>query len=388
MNTYQDKKETVVEPVVVEPAQPTMTERATGLLHTVGEKFGLVSPIPDSSYYSKEPGLEQDTTFKTDRPTTINGAEYTHIHRVITETEPKPSLTERAKDYVYGAGEWIGLVANREDKYQTDQAFPKTWHEAAEHSGFSNRTSENAAHAKLTEAGQKVGIVEKPYSEQARDKLNEAGQEVGLVEKSYGEQARDLFYGAGQKVGLVDKPHSEQAHDKLTEAGQKVGLVEKSYSEQARDKLNEAGRKMGLVEKSSTEKVKDKLNEAKVDTHEAAELAYAEQKSFTERAKDYFYGVGHKPDVVSSHPELDNAKDKLYEARDKSIEAAREAGLVRQKSYPEVAKDKIREAGHKLGLVEEPVYPKPEFTDFTDLEGQTPFPVGITTEEIPKILPA
>jgi len=365
MNTFNKREEeTEVKPVVVEPVtteQPTKTERTSGFLHSVGERIGLVSPTPNDSHFSKQPGLDQHTSFRTDRPTTINGAEHT-VPAVIVPTEPKSSLTERAKDYMYGAGEWIGIVGNREDKNITDQD-KDTWHEAAERVFYPGG---EMSQDKLTEAGEKLGVLEKPASEKAKDKLTEAGE----------------------KVGLVEKPASEKAKDKLTEAGEKVGLVEKPATEKAKDKLYEA---------------KDKLYEAKDETREAAEQAgLVEQKSFTERAKDYIYGVGERVGIVNSHPDLENeakdkldeAKDKLDDAKDKTYEAGEQAGLVKRKSLPEIAMDKIRKSGEWIGLVKTPPEEQSElrkpaaYTDNTELEGQKPLANGSTAGEMTKIHPA
>jgi len=364
VNTYQDKRENiVVEPVqpIIEPVQPS-----TGFFHSLGERIGLVSPIPDESHFSKTPGLEQYPTLVTNNPTTINGAE--HNDRLFEEKKPV-SFTERAKDYVYGAGEWIGLVGKSDDKLKEE-----TWHEAAEHAAFEKPVNEKA-HDKLTEAGKNVGVIEKPAYEKAHDKLTEAGQ----------------------RIGIFEKPAYEKAQDKLTEAGQKVGVVDKPAYEKAQDKMTEAGQKVGLVDKPAYEKAKDKFNDAKDTTYEAAQEArLGDQKSYTDRAKDYIYGVGERTGIVSSHPDLERAKDDLNVAKDKTYEAGRESGLVRTKSYPEIAAEKIREVGEKVGLVKtyptEPLteFQKSLFTDFTDMEGQKPpiMDVHMGEESIHKTLPA
>jgi len=347
MNTYQDKKETIVvepEQPIIDPIQPIQPlQPSTGFFHSLGERIGLVSPTPNESHFSKTPGLEPYPTLVTNYPTTINGAE--HTDRIFEQK--RPSFTERAKDYVYGAGEWIGLVG-RDDKLKDE-----TWHEAAEHAAF-EKPLKDKAHDKLTETGKNIGVIEKPAYEKAQDKLTEAGQ----------------------KVGLVDKPAYEKAQDKMTEAGQKVGLVDKP----------------------AYEKAKDKFYDAKDTTYEAAEEARlgSDQKSFTERAKDFVYGVGERTGIIGSHPDMERAKDDLNIAKDKTYEAGQESGLIRTKSYPEMAADKFREVGEKVGLVKpiptEPLteFQKSLFTDFTDMEGQKPpiLDVHLGEEGIHKTLPA
>jgi len=317
MNTNEERVVSDVRPVVIEQLP---TEQRPGFFHTLGEKIGLVSPTPDATHFAKQPTPDPYPTYVTNNPTTLTGAELTDR---INNAE-QPSIVEKARDYMYGAGEWIGLVGNRDGV-------------PAEHTAFD----------------------QKPVSERAQDKLNEAGHRVSLAS----ENAKEKFYEAGQKVGLIEKPAHEKAQDKLTEAGQRVGLVDKPLSDKAQDKLDDARLRANLAKENVKDTTLNAAEQAKLD----------DQRSFTEKTKDYLYGIGEKTGIVNSHPDLERAKDNLNLAKDKAFVSGENAGLVREKSYPEMAADKLREVGEKVGLNTLPVpkkFPADFSADFTDMEGQ------------------